>query len=236
MARNLGMELATGDVIVFLTADTKLSPDYLEKILPYYQQGYDWVTVQSCSYNTDSVYSLFVEIQHRFEDRKPGFDPYTTQGYSVRRDAALEVGLISGGIYPVNTCRDWSLGKKLSEQGYKKVYDRSIVVPHKSPDNFSEFWQVRKTRGLMSAYQPYFMFQVSLKFLCFRFIAKDILAILQFFLIVPSVVRVIAMVRNADHPARYFFPIYYTYFIHTLARCIGEWQGIFHILRLRPRR
>ena len=233
MARNLGMERATGDVIVFLTADTKLEPDYLERILPYYQRGYDWVAVQSYSYNVDNVYSRFVEIQHRYADRKPSFEPYTTQGYSVRRDAALAVGLISGGIYPVNTCRDWSLGKKLTEQGYKKVYDRSIVVPHKSPDNFPEYWHVRKTRGLMSAYQPYFMFHASPTLLCFKFVAKDVLALLHFVLIVPVVLRVIAMVRYSDRPIRDCFPLFYTYFIHILARCVGEWQGLLHILRLR---
>src|SRR3990167_8543079 len=39
-ARNLGMKRATGDVIVFLTADTNLEPHYLEKIAPYYEKGY----------------------------------------------------------------------------------------------------------------------------------------------------------------------------------------------------
>lgn len=233
MARNLGMRRATGDVIVFLTADTKLEPDYLEKIAPYYEQGNDWVTVQSSSYNVESVYSRFIEMQHRHDERKPGFDPYTTQGYSVRRDAALAVGLISGDHYPVNTCRDWTLGKKLTEQGYKKIYDRSIMVLHKSPDNFPEYWQVRKTRGLMSAYQPYFMFHVSPIFLFFKFVAKDILAFLHFVLIVPAVLRVIVIARYSDHSVRDFFLFFYAYFVQVFARCVGEWQGLLHILRLR---
>ena len=233
MARNLGMKRATGDVIVFLTADTKLEPDYLEKILPYYQQGYDWVCVQGFSYNLENVYSRFIEMQHRYEDGKPGFEPYTTQGYSVRRDAAFAVGFISGGVYPVNTCRDWSLGKKLTERGYKKIFDRSIVVPHKSPDNFPEYWQVRKTRGLMSAYQPYFMFHASPIHLCFKFVAKDILACLHFALIAPALVRVTAIARYSDRPADDFFPFFYADFIQILARCVGEWQGLLNILRLR---
>lgn len=233
MARNLGVQLATGDVIVFLTADTKLEPDYLEKIVPYYEQGYDWVTVGSCSYNMDNVYSRFVEMQHRYVESRPGYDPYTTQGYSVRRDAALSVGLISGGHYPVNTCRDWSLGKKLTEQGYKKIHDCSIVVPHKSPDNFHEYWQVRKTRGLMAAYQPYFMFHASPTFLFFKFIAKDIMVFLHFVLIAPAIVRVLAVARYSEHSVRDFFLFYYAYFVQILARCVGEWQGLLRILQLR---
>lgn len=233
MARNLGMQRATGDVIVFLTADTRLEPDYLEKIVPYYEQGYDWVTVGSYSYNVENVYSRFVEMQHRYIESRPGYDPYTTQGYSVRRDAALAVGLISGGRYPVNTCRDWSLGKKLTERGYKKIHDHSIVVPHKSPDGFHEYWQVRKTRGLMSVYQPYFMFHASPTFLFLKFIAKDILAFFHFALIAPAALRVIAIARYSGHPVRDFFPFFYAYFIQIFARCVGEWQGLLDILRLR---
>lgn len=233
MARNLGMQRATGDVIVFLTADTKLDPDYLEKIVPYYEQGYDWVTVESCSCNIENVYSRFVEMQHRYEESRPGYEPYTTQGYSVRREAALAVGLISGGHYPVNTCRDWTLGKKLTERGYKKMNDRSIVVLHKSPDNFAEYWQVRKTRGLMAAYQPYFMFHASPTLLFFKFAAKDILAFFHFILIAPAVLRVIAVARHSDHSVRDFFLFYHAYLVQILARCVGEWQGLLHILRLR---
>jgi len=233
MARNLGLERATGDVIVFLTADTKLEPDYLQKILPYYQQGYDWVLVQSRSYNLESVYSRFIEMQHRYEDARPGFDPLTTQGYSVRRDAALAVGGISGGHYPVNTCRDWSLGKKLTERGCKKMYDRSIVVPHKSPETFSDYWLVRKTRGLMSAYQPYFMFHRSPKYLFLKFLVKDILTFLRFVLIVPSVRRVSRISRYSDRPVRDFPRFFYADLIQTIAFCTGEWQGLTNILRLR---
>jgi len=233
MARNLGIERATGDVIVFLTADTKLKPNYLEEILPYYERGYDWVTVESYSYNTESMYSRFVEMLHRYEYGKPGFDPFTTQGYSVRRDAAIAVGLISGEVYPFNTCRDWTLGQKLTAQGYKKFFDRSIVVPHKSPDNFSEFWLVRKTRGLMSAYQPYFMFSRTPQYLFIKFVIKDFLILSQFILVVPVISRVVALACCSDRPFRYFPSLFFTYSMNVLAACVGEWQGLLRIIRLR---
>ncbi len=231
MARNLGVEIATGDVIVFLTADTKLDPNYLEKILPYYKDGYDWVMVGSHSYNEENIYSRYVELTHRLIDKQPDFDPLTTQGYSVRREAALQVGLISGGVYPFNTCRDWSLGKKLADQGYKKVYDRSIVVPHKSPDNFSEFWQVQKTRGLMSAYEPFYMFNRSINYLCLKFIVKDMIIFFRFILIVPIISHVTSLTRCSDTPLRNFLPMLYTYTLHLIAKCYGEWRGLFHIIQ-----
>lgn len=233
MARNLGVQRATGDVIVFLTADTRLEPDFLNKILEHYKQGYDWVVVESASFNLESSYSRFVEMQHRCEERKPGYDPYTTQGYSVRRDAALDVGMISGGVYPVNTCRDWSLGKKLMASGYRKIFDRSIVVPHKSPDTFSEYWQVRKTRGSFAVYQPYFMFEKSLFLLFCRFIAKSTLMFFHFVLILPACTHVAAISKYSDRPFKDFLPFYKAYFIQSLARLVGEFQAFCVILQLR---
>ncbi len=233
MARNLGINRATGDVIVFLTADTLLDPNYLELILPHYVQGYDWVAVEAFSYNVGSVYSRFIEMQHRRDMANPHFDPYTSQGYSVQRDAALAVGCISGGVYPVNTCRDWSLGKKLTDAGYKKIFDRSIIVKHKSPDNFSEYWTVRKTRGLFSAYQPYFMFHRTMRYLFLKFTVKSFVQFFRFATILPVALHTFKIVKYSDHPIRDYPLFLYTYTLQQVAFCIGEWQGWWHILRMR---
>lgn len=231
-ARNLGVQYAHGEVMVFLNADTKLPVDFLERIRPFYEQGYDWVTTEESS-NPESIYSRFLQFQHQLEETdNPDFSPLTTSGFSVRKASALAVGLISGGDYPVNFCRDWTLGKKLIERGYKKMHDRSIVVSHKSPDNFKEFWQVRKTRGLMSAFQPYFFFRRSLMYLFCKFCAKSFLAFLDFVTVIPALWFTASLTKYSGRPVRDFFPLYYAYFFHTLARCVGEWQGWFYLARL----
>jgi glycosyltransferase involved in cell wall biosynthesis len=226
MARNLGLHEAKGDVIVFLTADTKLNPNYLESIKKYYEGGYDIVAVASFSYNIKSVYSRFIEMQYRLEDTNQNFNPYTTQGYSVRRIPALKVGGISGGAYPFNTCRDWTLVKKMEDAGYKKVYDRSIVVPHKSPDNLSEYWLVRKTRGMMSAYQPHYMFNRSLYYLLVKFIAKDIKAILLFILIFPWFIKLLRISSYSEEPIKDFFKFAFASAVQSIAFILGEWIGL----------
>lgn len=231
MARNLGIDQARGDVIVFLTADTKLEPNYLEQICKYYESGYDLVAVASYSYNLESVYSRFIEMQYRYEDQNPNFNPYTTQGYSVRKQAALAVGGISGGVYPFNTCRDWTLAKKMEEVGCKKIYDRSIVVPHKSPDNFKEYWTVRKTRGMMSAYQPHYLFNKSLSYLCLKFFVKDLLATLNFFLVLPWLIKLIKISSFSDTPFQDLFKFGYAYMVQSLSFIYGEWIGLLNMAR-----
>ena len=156
-ARNLGIIKSIGDVIVFLTADTILPNDYLAKILKHYKNGYDWVTVSSQVLNQQYIFPRFIEAQHKNDETKiKNF--YTTQGYSVKKKAALDVNMISGDVYPFNFCRDWTLGQKLEKKKYKKIHDKNITVFHNSPYLLNDFWSVRKTRGLMSAYQPYFFF------------------------------------------------------------------------------
>lgn len=231
-ARNLAMGRATGDVIVFITADTKLNPDYLEKVAPFYEQGYDWVVGESLPYNIENVYSRFIRARYLYGASNPEYSPFATEGYSVRREAALAVGGISGGDYPVNFCRDWTLGKKLTEKGYKKLFNRSLIVPGKSPDNFKENWQVQKTRGLMSAYQPYFLFHRSIPYLFVKFVVKDIIAFLRFALIVPAVWYVGNVAKfSPKNPILDFFPLFYAYFLFVLAFCIGEWQGWWFLAR-----
>lgn len=229
MARNLGMHAAKGDVIVFLTADTKLQPDYLEKIAPYYKAGYDIVATASFSYNIDSVYSRFIEMQYRYEDSNPNFDPLTTQGYSVRKAPALLVGGISGGRYPFNTCRDWTLVKKMEKLGCKKIYVRNIVVPHKSPDNFKEYWMVRKTRGLMSAFQPYYLFGRTKKYLFCKFIAKDIVAIFSLIFVMPWLYSTYKLAKFSTSPIKDFFKFLYAGLIQRIAMIWGEWEGFWKI-------
>ncbi|WP_445779256.1 glycosyltransferase [Shewanella sp.] len=230
-ARNLGMRQASGDVIVFLTADTKLEPNYLEKILPYYERGYDMVMTEGFSYNMDSVYSRFIQFSQLKNSSCADFNPFTTQGYSVRKEAALAVGLITGGDYPVNFCRDWTLAKKMLENGFNQVVDRSIIVPHKSPDNLGEYWMVQKTRGLMSAYQPYFLFHRTPFYLYLKFTAKSALSFLHFALFFPALFQVIGLSKYSKNPIRDFFPLFWAYFLHVLARCVGEWSGWLFIIK-----
>jgi glycosyltransferase involved in cell wall biosynthesis len=149
-ARNFGIKKASGDVVVLLNADVVLPPDFLEKIKKHYEAGADYVLVESRVFNQENIWARFIEMQHRYESRKIGDKAEWTEGFSCRREAALKVGLIPGD-FPIRFCRDWFLGKRLNEAGFKKVIDRSIVVTHKAPDNFKEYWQVRKVRGRFSA-------------------------------------------------------------------------------------
>jgi glycosyltransferase involved in cell wall biosynthesis len=228
-ARNLGIIKSIGDVVVFLTADTILPKDYLENILRHYENGYDWVTVSSQILNQKYIFPIFIEAQHKNNEAKiKNF--YTTQGYSVKKKSALEVNMISGEKYPFNFCRDWTLGEKLTKKKYKKIHDKNIIVFHNSPYQLNDFWNVRKTRGLMSAYQPYYFFNKSISYLFFKFAVKSTLSLFKIIFVVPLIYNLFKISRYSDNKIKNFFLFLLPYLIQEFAFRYGEFNGLSKII------
>tara|TARA_Y100001970_G_scaffold282603_1_gene395781 strand:+ start:170 stop:1075 length:906 start_codon:yes stop_codon:yes gene_type:complete len=234
-ARNLGIQNAKGDVIVFLTADTILPNNYLNEILKYYQDGYDWVTVSAEIKNQEFIFPQFIEAQHKYDESMPKYDPYTTQGYSVKKSAAIDVGMISGGIYPFNFCRDWTLGKKLTDKKYKKFHDHKIKVFHNSPSRLDDYWNVRKTRGLMSAYQPYYFFNKKISYLIFKFILKTVISFLKIILLIPFFYELYKIAKFSNKKFLNVFVFMPSYLIQEYAFRYGEFKGLFNIYSKRKK-
>ena len=182
-ARNQGIMNATGDIIVFTNADILLPSNYLELLAKIYQNDLVHMTISDSEvYGKETIYERYVE----YIDKKtfPTRNPWTSQGYSVRKNIALEVGLISAECIKYNVCRDWTLGYKIQKAGYNKIILYGYKVLHKCPDSLKEFWVVRKTRGLMSTYSKFF-YQNMNKILIFMII------IFRFFILFLSTIMLI---------------------------------------------
>ena len=225
-AVNLGIEQATGDIIVQADADVRPPRDFLEKLAEKYEAGADWVLVDSRipDWNAQSAFSRFVGALHIADHPPERNDMYYTEAFSCRRDVALKLGMF-GPSYPVRFCRDWLLGKKLTEGKYKKVYDPSLVVQHPQPDNFKEFWATRTGRGRFGPLTQYFMNGRSLAEIFLKMIAKNALFALRFILVLPAVSKIVKVIRDSESKTGDFFAFFWVYFIQELARGVGEWQG-----------
>ncbi|MDI6717444.1 MAG: glycosyltransferase family 2 protein [Patescibacteria group bacterium] len=224
-ARNFGMKEARGDIVVLLNGDVVLPPDFLEKILRHYNNGADYVLVESRGFNLENLWARFVEMQHRYEMKKIGETAEWTEGFSCRRQAALDIGLIPGD-FSARFCRDWFLGKKLKEAGFKKKVDFSILVTHKSPDNFKEYWRVRKNRGKFSALTQCFLLRHNRGFLTLKFLFKNLLRLLEFVLIFLAAIKIYKISKFSEKPAKNFLPFLFAYFIQKIAFVYGEWSGL----------
>ena len=97
------------------------------------------------------------------------------------------------------------------------------------PDNFFEYWQVRKTRGLMSAYQPYYLFGKSKLYLFCKFIAKDLLLFLKLIFIIPWIHTTFCVYKYSSNPRLDFLKFLYTGFLQEIGMIWGEWEGFWKI-------
>ena len=248
-ARNLGMEEAKGEIVVLLNADVRPQRDFLNRILLHYESGADYVLVWQKSANDEYLFPRYIEAEGNFNYSGKDWIEWT-EGFSCRRQAALDVGLIPGN-FPIPFCRDWLLGKILGEKGFRKVIDTSIIVYHVSPYKFGDFWRVRKNRGRFAFLFNYFigttsmkeliknepldkvLKRYSLKALIFRVMLKTLYNGIKIFLIFPALYRVFKVSKFSPNKQRDIVPFLWASIIEKVAFSAGEWSAYFEVCRYK---
>ena len=176
-ARNNGFKKTKGDYIVFLTADTILKSDYL-KLLDIYKKDNQIIMPESSCLLPNSKISIFEKYSqscHRLiieNMKKKSILPLTSQGYCVSRKEAIEAGLITTPPRgSQNYCKDFTLASKMIAKG-KYLFEKKLLVFHKQPDNFRQFFKEKVLRGKMSRrFQIYEKYRNN-QFIFFRSLIK----------------------------------------------------------------
>jgi len=232
-ARNIGILAAKGEVVVILNADVRLPPDFLDKILIHYQNGFDYVLVKSQVSNTDKLFARYVEsVASAEESGDPSWMEWT-EGFSCKRDIAIKAGLFPVG-YPVPICagEDGYFGTGLKSVGAKKAVDFSIVVPHIAPSKFLEYWDIRKGRGRGSPQIRRFL----QKWPYSKIVIRASLRILRNIVLVATLFPVLfQLIRYSKYSNRGLLdvPLFgYAWAIEQIAFHVGEWQSILEIVKL----
>jgi len=229
-ARNKGIRAATGDVLVFLTADTRLEQQYLSEISPFFANKLaDMILLDARSFNDDNPFTQFLNIQHVVDSK--GLKT-TSQGYAVVRDVALEVGCITAEPAPFNFCQDWSLGHKIIQNGGRALYVPWITVPHKSPGNWQEFMKDRMLRGRMSGFDKYYRKRKSLP-LVFTLISLKLIRTLCFGPIrsFSNFFAFKSAMRQLNYSDVSILVIGLILFFQTVMFTAGEFQSLLRIIR-----
>ncbi|MBM4425237.1 MAG: glycosyltransferase [Chloroflexi bacterium] len=150
-ARNEGILLARGEIVIILNADVRLPSNFIQSVLPYYANGADYVLVESRVANLEHATARYVQALHEFHyPPRPNVEARInwTEGFSCRREAALEVNLIpEGDSVTLVAGEDSWFGDKLESAGYRKAFDHSILVTHVMPPDLPGFWRQRVGRG-----------------------------------------------------------------------------------------
>ena len=168
-ARIEGIRAALGEVCILLNADAHLNEHFLTQILPHYDNGADYLVVESKALNMDNVWGQYVQaIQYDLLLDDPS--PNWSEGFSCRTAVAITVKDWPGD-YPVPFCRDYLLVPALKAVGAKGHFDRSIIVEHIVPTGVAH-WNNYVYRGTFLAPNFYFIRHRSMSYVAARSIVK----------------------------------------------------------------
>lgn len=165
-ARNIGVRASSGEVLLILNADVRLPSNFLEQIVPLYEQGYDSVAVMNTIANQQKVYARYLEAKRNWRISNNVYRNWAkelggvfwTEAFSVRRTVAMKTRLFpSGYAVPLEAGEDARFAEDLRMIGCRGYFAENIVVPHIAPDTLHDFWKIRKGRGAGTPQIRYFL-------------------------------------------------------------------------------
>jgi glycosyltransferase involved in cell wall biosynthesis len=232
-ARNLGMQVARGDILVLMNADNRPRPDFLRHLLPHYADGADFVIVGSTVLNKDNMWGRYIHASSMTHIRYHP-DHTWSEGFSCRKSAAQTVGFIPGD-FPIPFCRDNLLGERLTSAGYKKHIDRSIPMEHVTPSTLRTFWRNRVWRGTFSSPYAYYMRGMSLPVVALREAAKALRTVLHDLLLFPVLWRSLRHRSNAHLRWDSVPSLVAASLIQDAAIIVGSMKGLGCLVRVMRR-
>jgi glycosyltransferase involved in cell wall biosynthesis len=150
-ARNLGVENAQGEVILFTDSDCVPQMNWIEEMVKPFSDA-DVAAVKG-AYRTEqkSLTARFsqIEFEERFEmlKRSESIDMVDTYSAAYRRSVFLSLGGFDPS-FPVANNEDTELSYKMSMAGHKMVFNPDAIVYHLNhPNSISRYARLKFWRG-----------------------------------------------------------------------------------------
>lgn len=144
-ARNMGVRVAEGEIVVLLNADVMPPADFIHRILPHYRDGADFVICESEVANQGKAVPDFIHAVHVSELGKED-DLVWSEGWSCRRKLFEKAGYFDEG-FPAAAGEDEAFGRSLLRLGLRRVVDHNIRIPHITPEDAVGFVHQMVGRG-----------------------------------------------------------------------------------------
>jgi glycosyltransferase involved in cell wall biosynthesis len=222
-ARNLGMKMAKGEIIVIVNADDVPRPDFLDRLLQHYHAGADYVIVGSQVLNRDNIWCNYTAATGlAWLSTQPNME--WSEGFSCRRAAAEAVGYIPGD-FPIPFCRDWRIGDALNRAGFKKHVDLSIPMEHVSPGTLRSYWNNQIWRGSFSAPSVYYFGHKMILVIFVREVLKAIRAVFRHLLVFPAILRAIRFSAYSDRGWQDVPGLFLVGLVQDTALSVGNFKG-----------
>jgi glycosyltransferase involved in cell wall biosynthesis len=195
-ARNLGMKMATTDVVVILNADVGLPPNFCEQLQKKYsEEDCDALGVECFITNTEHPYPRYFYALHlSYPREKIGW----TEGFSVKRETFLKTKGFPDG-YPVSILagEDGEWFFDLQRTGAKICFDFDLKVHTVMPEDGQTI--ENQIRGRASLRTWHFIYDKPLWELLIRSVVKQVRRLLMLMTIVPFCWRVFWLWKYFNH-------------------------------------
>mgnify|MGYP001449099425 CR=1 FL=1 len=230
VARNDGLRAARGEIVVILNADVFPHPDFVERIVPHYLNGADYLSVESRVANVERVFPRYIQAQHAYDQAHNPDEAAWTEGFSCRREAALRAGGFPEHFGRNTAGEDGVFTEGLAQLGCRGARDFSIVVPHVAPAAFGEYWRQRLGRGRGGAYRLYAHEKRPLRWPA---VARSVLGTwLLAALLVPALLQGWRLAAYSPRGQGDWLALAWARLVEMVATGAGYWDGCREIERL----
>ena len=146
-ARNLGVERATGDVLLFLDDDVAPARDLLERHASRHRASPDLVVIGPMLPPPDWPRSVWVrweeeKLARQYQALRDGAYPCTARQFHTGNASLLRARFLDAGGFDASFTRaeDVELGYRLHDRGARFVFDPHATVQHFASRSFAA-WQ-----------------------------------------------------------------------------------------------
>lgn len=137
MGRNLGLQHADGELILFLDGDTQISSDFLTTAVPHFESEEIAVVYgRRTEIHPDSIYIKLCGSD--WSQRIPGYTDTAAGDVLVRADVIREIG----GYKEIIAGEDPEMSNSVINAGYKILFlDINMVKHDLAMYNFKQYWR-----------------------------------------------------------------------------------------------
>ncbi len=150
-ARNLGVEKARGEIVVFTDSDCVPDERWLEEMVkPFEDETVVGVQGTYRTLNRESLIARFegyeIERRHRRMERKKFTDFVATFSAAYRKEVFKKFGGFDES-YPAASGEDPDLSYRIAKAGGKMIFNPRAFVYHRHPETLVEFARQKFYRG-----------------------------------------------------------------------------------------